>query len=111
MKIIIFGAGENTNNFFESNLFKEYMDVLFIVDNDNSKWSTLIAGYEVLPPEKIKTAAYDKILVTTHFNEIRKQLINDVIKVANNNGLRRTEDRIEDYGEHFYFVMKYGKEW
>ncbi len=77
MKIIIFGAGKNTDNFFELNLFKEYMDVLFIVDNDNSKWSTLIAGYEVLPPEKIKTAAYDKILVTTHFNEIRKQLINE----------------------------------
>lgn len=46
-----------------------------------------------------------------NYFELRKQLINDVIKVANNNGLRRTEDRIEDYGEHFYFVMKYGKEW
>lgn len=46
-----------------------------------------------------------------NYFELRKQLINDVIKVANDNGLRCSEDRMEDYGEHFYFVMKYEKEW
>lgn len=50
-------------------------------------------------------------VASENYFELRKQLINDVIRVANNNGLRRTEDRIEDYGEHFYFVMKYGKGW
>lgn len=41
----------------------------------------------------------------------RRLLIRNVISVANENDLRRTEDSIEDYGEHFYFVMKCGKEW
>lgn len=54
---------------------------------------------------------YNILVVAENYFELRNRLINDVIKVANENGLRRTEDRIEDYGEHFYFVMKYGKEW
>lgn len=54
---------------------------------------------------------YDIPVASENYFELRKQLLNNVIKVANNNGLAKTEDRIEDYGEHFYFVMKYGKEW
>ena len=45
-----------------------------------------------------------------YFNK-RKKLIADVIKIAHNHGLTRTEDRIEDYGEHFYFVMRIVKGW
>ncbi len=41
----------------------------------------------------------------------RKNLINKIIMVANNNGLKRTEDRIEDYGEWFYFVTSCGNRW
>lgn len=48
--------------------------------------------------------------IENYFDE-RKQLINEVINIANNNGLNRTEDRIEDYGEHFYFVMKCNDSW
>lgn len=54
---------------------------------------------------------YDIPVASENYFELRKQLLNDVIKVANNNGLMKTEDRIEDYGEHLYFVMKYGREW
>jgi len=46
-----------------------------------------------------------------NYFEERKNLINNVLKVAQNNGLNRTEDRIEDYGEHFYFVTGCSKEW
>lgn len=41
----------------------------------------------------------------------RKEFINNILKVANNNGLTRTEDQIEDYGTSFYFVTRYNKEW
>lgn len=54
---------------------------------------------------------YNIPVTSENYFELRKQLLRDVIKVANNNDLTKTEDRIEDYGEHFYFVMKYGKEW
>lgn len=54
---------------------------------------------------------YDIPVASDNYFELRKQLISNVINVANSNGLTYTEDRIEDYGAHFYFVMKYGKEW
>jgi len=46
-----------------------------------------------------------------NYFEKRRQLINKVIDISKTNGLERTEDRIEDYGEHFYFVMKHDKNW
>lgn len=41
----------------------------------------------------------------------RTKLKNKVINVSINNGLVRTGDRIEDYGEHLYFVMKHDENW
>lgn len=35
----------------------------------------------------------------------RKALKDAIIETANRNGLVRTEDKVEDYGEHFYFVF------
>ncbi len=46
-----------------------------------------------------------------NYFEVRNKLIEDVVEVASNNGLSRTGDRIEDYGEHFYFVMKTDEGW
>lgn len=41
----------------------------------------------------------------------RKELVNRVLEVAENNGLKRTKDNIEDYGQHYYFVTKCNKDW
>lgn len=41
----------------------------------------------------------------------RSQLKKAVIELAAKYDLHRTEDRIEDYGEHFYFVFRCGKTW
>jgi hypothetical protein len=42
----------------------------------------------------------------------RKEIIDNILKVIFDNGLKRTEDSIEDYGEWFYFVTKYsGNKW
>ena len=46
-----------------------------------------------------------------NYFEKRKELTSNVIEVSKQNGLIRTEDRIEDYGEHFYFVMRHDKSW
>lgn len=54
---------------------------------------------------------YDIPVTLENYYEVRKQLINNVLKVAKNNGLNRTEDRIEDYGEWFYFVTTCGNRW
>lgn len=43
--------------------------------------------------------------------EARKALRKSVIALAKKYDLHRTEDRVEDYGEHFYFVFHCGKTW
>lgn len=43
--------------------------------------------------------------------EARDTLITSVVELANRFDLHRTSDRIEDYGEHFYFVFCCGQSW
>lgn len=43
--------------------------------------------------------------------EARKQLKESVVALAEKYDLHCTDDRIEDYGEHFYFVFRCGTSW
>ena len=43
--------------------------------------------------------------------EARKRLKERVVALAKKYDLRRTGDRIEDHGEHFYFVFRCGETW
>ena len=45
------------------------------------------------------------------YYKARQGLIFDVIDTAKPHGLRKSEDMIEDYGEHFYFVFYHDKSW
>ena len=54
---------------------------------------------------------YDIPVETEDYFKVRRKLLVDVIKVAQDNGLSRTEDRIEDYGTWFYFVFKHNDDW
>lgn len=62
----------------------------------------------------------NQVIVLTKYNiqgsagkyfKKRRQLLCDVQDVAYTHDLRRTGDRIEDYGEHFYFVFTCGDKW
>lgn len=50
---------------------------------------------------------YDIPVTLENYFEVRRELINKVIKVAYKNGLSRTEDVIENYGTWFSFVFKH----
>lgn len=54
---------------------------------------------------------YDISVNLHNYYEVRKQLIKEAIKVATSNGLIKTNDRIEDYGEYFYFVFTCDNTW
>lgn len=43
--------------------------------------------------------------------EARRHLKKNVVALAEQYDLHRTEDSIEDYGQHFYFVFRCGKTW
>ena len=54
---------------------------------------------------------YDIPATLENYFETRKEVVKNIIKVAGNYGLTRTEDAIEDYGTTFYFVFRCSKEW
>ena len=56
-------------------------------------------------------ATYDISITLENYFKARKEVVNNVVKVAGNYGLTRTEDSIEDYGTSFYFVFRCSKEW
>lgn len=58
-------------------------------------------AYDVifLPKYNIPVSAED-------YFERRRTLLTEVIRIAGKNGMARTEDRIEDYGQHFYIVTR-----
>lgn len=58
----------------------------------------------------IFVAGYDIPNDENYFKN-RKKLINDIVVAAQENGLKRTEDSIEDYGSSYYFVFKCSKDW
>lgn len=54
---------------------------------------------------------YDIPVESKNYFGERKSLIDRALQTAQQNGLSRTGDSIEDYGEHFYFVTKCDGSW
>lgn len=54
---------------------------------------------------------YDISVEEENYFELKRQLLTEVLRVAEENGLKRTGDRIEDYGEWYYFVTSCGDRW
>lgn len=60
---------------------------------------------------------YDQFIILTKYDipgsaptldyfRRRRELVNNVINLMSKKGFYKTEDRVEDYGEHFYFVFR-----
>ena len=77
MKIILFGAGKKAIDFLEQCIFMDYLDIVMIVDNDELKWGTNLNGFVVCEPKSMQVQEFDKIVITTHYDEIKNQLIKE----------------------------------
>lgn len=52
----------------------------------------------------------NEVIFLTKYNipvSLRRKMVEEILETAARNGLKRTEDRIEDYGTWLYFVTKY----
>lgn len=54
---------------------------------------------------------YDIPVEAENYFELKARLREAVVRVAEENGLKRTEDTLEDYGEHLYVVTSHDKTW
>ncbi len=76
-KIIIFGAGEMLLHYLKHTQKKFHPS--FVVDNNRSKWGTLVEGFEIRDPNCILNLAEDErhiIICSIYYKEIEAQLIN-----------------------------------
>lgn len=76
MRVLMFGAGECAKRFLQSNPVSSRLEIVGVVDNDNSKWGKkLEQKYMIESPEIISSKDWDKIIVTPNsFEEITEQL-------------------------------------
>lgn len=74
------------------------------IDFDLSGWLSDIRQVIVVP-------RYDISVERDDYYEVRCKVIQSVLDVAAKFGLSRTEDRIEDYGAHLYFVFRCDGTW
>jgi hypothetical protein len=73
MKLLLFGTGDYYQRF--RHWFKD-RTVLAVLDNDRKKQGTVIDGYPVIPPEKIRTLSFDAVVILSFYvTEMKKQLI------------------------------------
>lgn len=54
---------------------------------------------------------YDIPVSLSDYYNVLNKFKSDIVSVAREYGLSRTGDRIEDYGEHFYFVFDCDESW
>ncbi len=62
-------------------------------------------------PHVIIVPQYDISPDRDDYWDARNCLKRSVVELAEKYDLHRTNDRIEDYGEHFYFVFRCGQTW
>lgn len=62
-------------------------------------------------PQVIFLVKYDIPVSLNDYFKTRTKFKHDVIEVAKQHGLHKSEDTIEDYGQHFYFVFYHDKTW
>ena len=95
-----------------------------IYDNCKKLESSLLKIYGIVDVDFDLSGFYDgdyQIIILVKYRvpmmenktyyQTRKEIINNIINVAKANDLERSEDAIEDYGEHFYFVFDTYKPW
>ena len=68
-------------------------------------------GFEDFLNEVIFLVKYEVPVTIGGYYIRRNQLKNDIVSVAFNNDLLRTEDSIEDYGDHFFFFVMNCEKW
>lgn len=71
--IVIFGAGEKTNNAILK--LSNYYNIIGVVDNDSKKWGNSIQGFRIDNPKTISIMKFDAvIIISARWREILEQL-------------------------------------
>ncbi len=79
VRILFFGAGFICRHYIERLKIMDnpVFHVIGLSDNDPAKWGTVQAGIKVIPPEQLKSAEFDILVVTSeqYYMPIKKKLV------------------------------------
>lgn len=83
-------------------LQRELLEIEYIEDVDFD-----LDGFCDNMNEVIFLTKYNIPVSAEKYFSLRRKMVEEILETAARNGLKRTEDRIEDYGTWLYFVTKY----
>ena len=86
-------------------LQRELLEIEYIEDVDFD-----LDGFYDNMNEVIFLTKYNIPVSAENYYELRFKMIREILETAYENNLKRTEDRIEDYGTWLYFVTEYKTE-
>ena len=73
MKIVVFGSGMVARKLLAYPVKKEHT-ILYVCDNDSTKWGSRLAGYEIKAPEEVIKADMVLLAVVSGWMDVMKQL-------------------------------------
>lgn len=85
-------------------LQRELLEIEYIEDVDFD-----LDGFYDDINEVIFLTKYNIPVSAENYYSLRRKMTEEVLETANKNGLRKTQDGIEDYGTWLYFVTEYKK--
>ena len=88
------------------NLTKDLLAIPYAADVEYD-----LDGFVDNIPQVIFLVKYDIPVSWDTYFERKNKLVFDIVETAKKHGLRRSEDSIEDYGQHFYCVFYHDKNW
>ena len=83
-------------------LQRELLEIEYIADVDFD-----LDGFCDNMNEVIFLTKHNIPVSAENYFSLRLKMVEEILETAARNGLKRTEDRIEDYGTWLYFVTKY----
>ena len=85
-------------------LQRELLEIEFIEDVEFD-----LDGFYSNINQIIFLTEYNIPVSAENYFSLRRKMVEEILETAVRNGLRKTEDRIEDYGTWLYFVTKISK--
>ena len=80
-RVLIWGTGKSEKN--KRDMFGDMfscVEIIGYIDNNTSKQHSIYNGYEILSPQEAVRLDFDKILImSTFFDEIEEQLVNELL--------------------------------
>lgn len=77
-KVLIWGAGQATKDFWEMSVFwSDVIDIVAVTDNNSHIWGDMFDVYPIIPPQEAYSLEFDCIIIPSgqYYKEIAEQII------------------------------------